>query len=403
MKRSLFFSGFFFFLLSTSALPQGALTPPGGPAPTMKSLDQIGAKLDQIGASQTAADTKLEKRAPISSLPFTITASGSYYLTDNLTGTAGQNGIVVNADDVAIDLNGFKLSGPGNNGIVAGTRTRTAIRNGTIAGWAESGISAGSGALVENVRAGNNAGRGISTGNSAVIHSCTVIGSGTNTSGRGIVAGFGSIISKCIVTGTNGAGAIAIAGGSGSLIVDCTARENNAAGGYAISGGASSTIVRCDASENNGTAAGIVQGFQGRVVECVSSGNTGANNHGIAAGEEVFISGCNSTRNGGDGINVESFCTVTNNTAASNQGDGIDALGNRNRIEGNNATGNTGFGVRVNNINAPRHNLIIRNSAAGNTAGEYVVFSDNAFGPVVSKANVTNGSNTNPHANFDFD
>ena len=51
------------FLPASTAFPQGSLTPPGAPAPTMKSLDQI------------------EARTPISSAPFTINASGSYYLT----------------------------------------------------------------------------------------------------------------------------------------------------------------------------------------------------------------------------------------------------------------------------------------------------------------------------------
>jgi parallel beta-helix repeat protein len=52
-------STFNFQLLPVFA--QGSLTPPGAPAPVMKSLDQL--------------DAKLEKRTPISSLPFTINAA----------------------------------------------------------------------------------------------------------------------------------------------------------------------------------------------------------------------------------------------------------------------------------------------------------------------------------------
>jgi hypothetical protein len=52
-----------------SALGQGVLTPPGSPAPTMKTLSQV------------------EPRTPISSVPYTITESGSYDLTTNLTST----------------------------------------------------------------------------------------------------------------------------------------------------------------------------------------------------------------------------------------------------------------------------------------------------------------------------
>src|SRR5689334_14299720 len=81
------------FSILPSAFGQGALTPPGAPAPTMKSLDQV------------------EPRTPIPSLPFTITNSGSYYLTTNLTGQSGTNGITIACSPVTLDLSGFALTG----------------------------------------------------------------------------------------------------------------------------------------------------------------------------------------------------------------------------------------------------------------------------------------------------
>ena len=83
-------------LLPASIFAQGALTPLGAPSPTMKSLDQI------------------EARTIISALPYTITASGSYYLTGNLTATGSGAGITVSADNVTIDLNGFALIAGGS-------------------------------------------------------------------------------------------------------------------------------------------------------------------------------------------------------------------------------------------------------------------------------------------------
>lgn len=80
--------------LSTT-FAQGQLMPPGAPAPVMKSLDQI------------------EPRTPISSAPFTIAKSGSYYLTANLNvsgGSGSTNGINLNASQVTLDLNGFTIS-----------------------------------------------------------------------------------------------------------------------------------------------------------------------------------------------------------------------------------------------------------------------------------------------------
>jgi hypothetical protein len=72
---------------------QGGLTPPGAPAPTMKTLAQI------------------EPRTPIASLPVTITNPGSYYLTTNATFTSF--GIRVRTNDVSLDLNGFTITGDG--------------------------------------------------------------------------------------------------------------------------------------------------------------------------------------------------------------------------------------------------------------------------------------------------
>lgn len=75
---------------------QGSLTPPGAPAPTMKTLAQI------------------EPRTPISAAPFTISAPGSYYLTANVTVTNG-NGIMIAANGVTLDLNGFTISSTSPN------------------------------------------------------------------------------------------------------------------------------------------------------------------------------------------------------------------------------------------------------------------------------------------------
>src|SRR5215831_11784420 len=78
---------------------QGPLTPPGAPAPTMKSLDQIEPRTP-IDAAHTPGD---------GSNLFNITNSGSYYLTTNVIATSGKSGIRILADNVTIDLNGFGL------------------------------------------------------------------------------------------------------------------------------------------------------------------------------------------------------------------------------------------------------------------------------------------------------
>ena len=104
----------------------GDLNPPLAPAPTMKTLDEV------------------EPRIPIDSLPFTINASGSYYLTACLSSTT--TGIHVNCGDVTIDMKGFTITGPGDTGSVGinlyGNHDNIHIFDGTIKSFS-SGISAG--------------------------------------------------------------------------------------------------------------------------------------------------------------------------------------------------------------------------------------------------------------------
>ena len=86
-------TSFCYLLLLSLAFSQGSLTPPAAPAPIMKTLTQV------------------EPRTPINqaSLPFTINASGSYYVMENLSVASG-NAITINANGVTLDLNGFTIT-----------------------------------------------------------------------------------------------------------------------------------------------------------------------------------------------------------------------------------------------------------------------------------------------------
>ena len=75
-------------------------------------------KVDGLEASELIDAAQDEVRTPISALPFTISQSGSYYLTGNLDGSTG--GIDITADEVTLDLMGFAIDGGGavdDNGI----------------------------------------------------------------------------------------------------------------------------------------------------------------------------------------------------------------------------------------------------------------------------------------------
>jgi hypothetical protein len=107
-------------LQPSTLLAQGSLTPPGAPAPTMKTLQQV------------------EPRVPISSAPFTISQPGSYYLTTNLT-VSGGDAITIATNGVTLDLNGFTISSTTNpasgTAVLIGSGLRNiAIQNGHIQG-----------------------------------------------------------------------------------------------------------------------------------------------------------------------------------------------------------------------------------------------------------------------------
>ncbi|MSU59659.1 MAG: hypothetical protein EXS35_16085 [Pedosphaera sp.] len=193
MKTELLLTAFVSsFILQNSAHAQGSLTPPvGAPAPVMKSLAQI------------------EPRTPISSVPFTITVPGSYYLATNVT-TAVSNAIVIAANGVTLDLNGFTIASAVTNAASGGTAillgsnlSGITIRNGHIRGGVTKGVTNYSGSGFANgiyyVGASPNGVRasdisvsgclsnGISLGTSSVVESCIVrtVGGGNNTVGIG--------------------------------------------------------------------------------------------------------------------------------------------------------------------------------------------------------------------------
>src|SRR5450759_4606024 len=94
----------------STVFAQGSLTPPGTPAPTMKTLAQI------------------EPRTPISSAPFTIAAPGSYYLTTNLT-VSGGNAITIAANGVTLDLNGFTIASTAASAAGTGISINNSLRD----------------------------------------------------------------------------------------------------------------------------------------------------------------------------------------------------------------------------------------------------------------------------------
>jgi parallel beta-helix repeat protein len=188
-----------------SIFAQGSLTPPGAPAPTMKTLAQI------------------EPRTAISSAAVTITQPGSYYLTTNLVGASGQNGITISSGDVTLDLNGFAFLGvPGSvEGIqVSGLCTNVTVRNGNVSGWGSGGVSVANSTSYNLVFDRLN----LSVNSSSVgINACNALISGCTVNGGsdGIIA-VKSDVRDCSINGSANAGILVNYGTvSGCLVQNC--------------------------------------------------------------------------------------------------------------------------------------------------------------------------------------
>jgi len=255
-----------FLATATFAFAQGTLTPPGAPAPTMKSLDQI------------------EPRIPITYDGYNINKPGSYYVTTNLTGSpygvpGSPYGIQIASDNVTVDLNGFTLQGvPGSySGVyINGSHTNITVRNGIITGWGGNGVTWNypstpppQNVVLEHLTVYANANHGIVTGNGCIVSDCLVVNDGFD----GIfVYGNGSqIIGNTLIgnaANTDGGAGIGVEG------------SNNRIEGNHVTGTASSRAfgygIECDTS-----------GFINNIIIKNSVSGNGANNYSVASGNDV--------------------------------------------------------------------------------------------------------------------
>jgi parallel beta-helix repeat protein len=405
-----------FLLTSSLTLAQGTLTPPGPPAPSMKTLDQV--------------DAKLEKRTPISAAPFIIATSGSYYLTQNLT-TGSGDAITINAAGVTVDLNGFTLSsnaaGTGTgvaingdgctirhgritnfaSGIKGGTYTGSTIEGISCDTCSAAGLSVGLAGLIQACRVSNVEGQfgisaldgstvldstvtgctlvyGLKMAISGAVSRCTVLSNSITEAA--LEAGLGTSVTNCAVTLNSNFGSriIGIHGLGTNVVTGCLARRTlslgptDATSGVGIWVQADSTVRGCDATGNSGD--GIRIESHSNISDCVATNNgTGAFGSGIAAGDDndgirILIRRCLATGNAAHGITIVGDCVVRDCVASDNgkggSGAGIIKIsGSRNRIEGNEIHDNKGSGIFASAFDVVIHNTAGQNTPNYNTAG----------------------------------
>jgi parallel beta-helix repeat protein len=346
----------------------------------MKTLEQIEPRIDLFNAPASAGVSTSDANSE-----FVITKPGSYYLTRNLS-VMKYNGINVAIDGVTLDLNGFEIAGAddsrGTAIIVKAVAHRTTIRNGSITrmiagiGCESVSSSRAKAGTASQIAVSHCRGHGLSLGDGWHIEACKTY---ANT-GIGIVAGIGSSVSNCTSSDNDDDGILAF---SGSALVNCAVRDNKGAGMVAYSG---STVSHCAASGNGRDGFALKEGCT--ITDCSADGNTA---DGITANYGKSRIARNVAKDNGVGTGVAA---------------GIRVAATDNRIEENHSVDNDiGFEITGSG------NLVVKNSAAGNTLN-YSIAAGNRYGAILdltatdaaaatgNSAPGTLSTTTNPWANF---
>jgi hypothetical protein len=401
------------FGLPTSIFAQGSLTPSGTPGPTMKSLDQIA------------------PRTPISSLPFTISSGGGYYLTKSLNIASG-DAITITVSGVTLDLNGFEITStegsPAHSGILINSGLRNIrITNGqirgnvTLSGSTFSGSGFANGiqttgtapvnAHVLDVSVAGCLSNGINLGASGLVEACTV----------SVIGGTGITADNVIYSNAYNFGSVGIQAGASATGCYVT---SSASPFYGIS--ADDLVTGCVASCNASSSQGAIETQVAR--DCWASANSGAGDgllaniaencfgasFGTGSGIHCFNSAINCqglSSAGAAGVNVTGSalnCYGTNGGSGSNAiglsaltaqsctGQSLGTAGGPG-IKANEAVGCYGSSVSAGGINSPGVSALSAQScygASSATSASIGVHATNAsfcFGQIGSN-NEANGS-----------
>jgi hypothetical protein len=166
--------------------------------------------------------------------PFTIAVPGSYILTSDLEVPAASDGLVIGADDIQLDLNGFSIRGGGGcpsagctPGITIGIRAatvgndpvvRTTLTGGQVRGFGSDCISLGAEARIEGLRVSSCGGDGIFAAERSLVLANNVSFCGSFALN---LIGPSSFVDNMLA-------AVGLSGGGGSYFTEGTAGGGNA-------------------------------------------------------------------------------------------------------------------------------------------------------------------------------
>lgn len=177
--------------------------------------------------------------------PVTLSQPGSYKLTGNLSVPANTKGIVIAAEGVTLDLNGYTIAAPGlcsqpfnytaqpvtctqptygtYHGIeVAVDAPGTVIRNGTVRGFSGTGIQTTEGETIEHMHVAHNGNGGIG-GSTGSMVGTRIIDSTIALNYRFGIAESSGIVERCNVASNGGDG---VTGGGFLIVRNSNVRAN---------------------------------------------------------------------------------------------------------------------------------------------------------------------------------
>lgn len=289
-----------------------------GPNRRAARAGEVAQNPAQPPAGPIAPTDRIRLHKDTITLPFVIDQPGSYVLTSDLMGVAGEDGIIIAASDVTIDLNGFTLRGVegSRDGIrvepnFASPVFRIVVHNGAVSNWGGYGMYLfhARGASVENMETSRN-----SSGMGLAPESLVRFSHAKENANFGIELGDNSTIEDCIATRN---GQIGMVIGSRCVARRCAARYNGDDGFRVL---LATTLENCVSSDNGDDgfdltalviARGCVathnigDGFQAfwgcRFTECTSAVNF---SHGLVADRDSIIENCRIASNEGLGVTV---------------------------------------------------------------------------------------------------